>query len=231
MYRILIIDDHALVRDGMRLLLEGLEPLVKVFEAGSCDEALQQLSAIEPLSLILLDLELPGINGLEGIPLLRQQHPATPIIILSASQAPEDALVAWEAGAQGFITKSSSGDVILSAIRLILSGGTYFPPELVLRMKGDNSPPPLQDKPVRLTPRQLDVLKLLVEGKPNKVIGRMLDMAESTVRVHTTAIFKMLDVTNRTEAAYTATRLGLVSKSTDGAAQNTAETSSGSDTL
>jgi len=217
MSEILIIDDHSLVRDGMRLLLEGLDPTVSVFEAGSCEEGLEQLGSVESLELVLLDLSLPGTSGLGCIARIREQFPDTPIIIFSASEKSSDARAVLDAGVEGYIPKAASGEVVLSAIRLVLSGGTYFPTSMVLAEQQEDELSAVVEKPVQLTPRQLDVLKLLAQGKPNKLIADALDMAESTVRVHATAIFKALEVTNRTEAAYAAVRLGLiVSSESDG---------------
>lgn len=213
MLRILIIDDHSLVRSGIQLLLAGLDGPLEFFEAGSCEEGLQRLPTIESLDLILLDLSLPGTSGLAGIPMFRQQRPTIPIIMLSASESETDIRDALNAGARGFVPKSAINDVILSAIRLVLAGGVYIPPSLALADKEETSGLTLPRRPVHLTPRQLAVLELLAQGKPNKVISRTLNMAESTVRVHSTAIFKALEVSNRTEAALVADRLGLIRES------------------
>ncbi len=206
MYRILIIDDHSLVRDGIRMLLGGLGEPPQLFEAGSCEEGLQALPDLPPLDLVLLDLGLPGTGGMAGIPLFRRALPTTPIIIISASESSTDARDALTAGARGFVPKSSVGEVILSAIRLVLAGSLYVPPTLML----DDLPAQTPGRPLPLTPRQIEVLTLLAQGMTNKAIGQLLHMAESTVRVHTTAIFKALEVSNRTEAALIATRLGFI---------------------
>jgi len=212
---VLIVDDHALVRDGLRLLLDGLGEPIEYFEAGSCEEGIERLSIIDRLDLVLLDLALPGVAGRDAIRLFQEHAPEVPIIVISASEKVADARNVLDAGARGFISKSSSGEVILGAVRLVLAGGTYTPPLLTPDNADDDAAQALPDSAVQLTPRQRDVLVLLALGKPNKFIGRALGMAESTVRVHATAIYKVLGVTNRTEAAYAAARLGLLPESFD----------------
>ncbi|GAB6042905.1 response regulator [Endothiovibrio diazotrophicus] len=210
MYKILIIDDHPLVRDGVRLLLAGLDARVELFEAGDCEAALGQLPAIGRLDLVLLDLGLPGTGGLAGIPLFRRALADTPIMVLSASEKADDVRQAFAAGARGYLPKSCGGEVMCEAIHQLLSGRVYLPPSVALADDRPAAPAAAPTESVPLTPRQLEVLTLVTRGSPNKEIARRLNMAEGTVRVHLSAIFKALEVNNRTEAAYAANRLGLV---------------------
>lgn len=206
---ILLVDDHPLFVEGVRGVLQKLDGEVEVITSGSCEEALQLTETNDEFDLLLLDLNLPGMSGLDGLQQLRHQLPATPIVVLSASEDRNKVMRAIELGAKGFIPKSSESNIIITALQLVLSGGVYLPMAVLDTV---NTP---QSKPVdgeghALTPRQVEVLRLLAEGHPNKTISRKLAMAENTVRVHINAIFRILDVNNRTEASHAATRLGLL---------------------
>jgi len=207
--KILIADDHALFREGLRHVLLQLGAGVTVIEAPNCEQALS-LSALNPdLDLALLDLKMPGMDGFEAMSLLLERSPALPIVVLSSSEDPADMQRALEAGAMGFISKSETAQVILSALRLVLSGGIYVPPALV-RESAIRAQSHASAASSRLTPRQLGVLSLVVQGKSNKMIARELDLSEATVKVHVSAIMKALDAVNRTQVAMTAKKLGLI---------------------
>ncbi|HYT86582.1 MAG TPA: response regulator transcription factor [Burkholderiales bacterium] len=207
--KILIADDHALFREGLRHVLLQFGAGVTVIEAPNCEQALS-LSALNPdLDLALLDLKMPGMDGFEAMSLLLERSPALPIVVLSSSEDPADMRRALEAGAMGFISKSETAQVILSALRLVLSGGIYVPPALV-RESAIRAQSHASAASSRLTPRQLGVLSLVVQGKSNKMIARELDLSEATVKVHVSAIMKALNAVNRTQVAMTAKKLGLI---------------------
>ena len=206
---ILLIDDHPLFLGGISVILKDLAADVTIHTSGSCEEALELIQQDNSLDLILLDLNLPGISGADGIKEIRKLLPKTPLAVLSASEERAKILHVIEEGANGFIPKSSSADIIVSAVKLILSGGVFLPMAILDTVSAKDIQ---QNKGQEhnLTPRQLEVLKLLSDGLPNKSIANQLGMAENTVRIHVSAILKALDVSNRTEAGAVAMRLGLI---------------------
>lgn len=215
--RILLIDDHALFREGMLHVLKGMPEAPEVFEAGSATEGLNMASEKGPLDLVLLDLHLPETDGFTILARLHNSHPDLAVIVLSASEDFQDAKRSLDLGAMGYIPKSATSQVMLSAIHLVLSGGIYLPP--LLMSQWHNTAPVVTPTPVNrdaapgtepLTVRQLDVLRLLAVGKSNKEIARDLGMAEGTVKIHITAIFRALAVVNRTQAVLIAKKQGLV---------------------
>jgi DNA-binding NarL/FixJ family response regulator len=206
--KILVVDDHPLIREAMKTVLKQLDGAIEVLEAGSCEDALAIASRQLELSLILLDLKLPGMSGLDGLQTLREEHPDVPVVVLSASESRSEVMRALDLGAMGFIPKSQPSRVMIGALKLVLSGGVYLPAEVMSQPE----PPPraAEDEPtydssptaadIGLTPRQTEVLSLLVQGKPNKIICRELNLAEGTVKIHVAAILKALGVSNRTQA-------------------------------
>ncbi|MHB8455336.1 MAG: response regulator [Acidiferrobacterales bacterium] len=206
---ILLVDDHPLFRSGIAAALAELAESARSVEADSCEQALHLINGGAEFELILLDLNLPGMDGLTGLTKLRDATPATPIVILSATDHAAKIRQALHAGAKGYIPKSSGREIILSALRLVLSGGVYLPLTLM-----QISPPtvyPVDNADgAELTARQQEVLQLMARGKSNKEIAHALGMAENTVRVHVAAILKYLDVQNRTEAGFAAFNRGLV---------------------
>lgn len=213
--KVLVVDDHPLVRDGVRYTLAVLDRNVEVHEAGSADEAFLVAEQHRDLDLILLDLGLPGLPGLVALEQLRERGCTATIVVLSASVERGDVMSALNAGAMGFIPKLSSSDLMLQALRLVLAGGLYIPPQAVgildgpggLAAAGTAGPKSLQQ--LGLSERQHQVLALLAQGKPNKVIASDLRIAEPTVKAHITEILRALQVTNRSQAMLVARRFGV----------------------
>lgn len=214
--KILLVDDHVLIRDAMRGVLREIDGSASVFEAQSGQEAAELIALNPDISLVLLDLRLPDRDGLQMLAALRESHPAIAVVMHSAFCDRENVLKSLEAGAQGFIAKNATRDVLLGALRLILAGGVYIPPEILERAPEPAVQAP-EERPQRpaptptdlgLTTRQLEVLALMMQGKSNKLICRQLNLAEPTVKNHVSAILKALDVNNRTEAVLAVTALG-----------------------
>jgi DNA-binding NarL/FixJ family response regulator len=211
--KVLIVDDHALIRDALGRVLVGLVPGVVVLEAGDATLALATIEREADLDLVLLDLSLPGAHGLSLLPTLRTKHPATAVVIISANAEAVSVKRALDQGALGFIPKSSSNEVLKHALQLVLAGGVYIPPQVFGGEPGASTAPVSRGlrspAEVGLTGRQAQILALLMRGEPNKVIGRELGLAESTVKNQVTAILKALEVTSRTQAVLAVERLGL----------------------
>jgi DNA-binding NarL/FixJ family response regulator len=205
--KILIADDHALFRDGVRQLLHQLAHDAVVADAEDCPRTLAAIEADADLRLVLLDLCMPGQDGFTALDTISRSYPALPIVVLSASESPADMRRALSNGAMGYIPKSASAPVILNALRLVLAGGIYVPPALLAGER--RAPADAPSAARRLTPRQIDVLGRVIEGKPNKIIAAELSVSEATVKAHVSAVFSALNVTNRTMAARVAARFGL----------------------
>ena len=214
--KVLLVDDHVLVREAMRGILRELDSAAVSLEAESGQQAKDLLVRHPDVSLILLDLRLPDRDGLGMLAELRASHPAIAVVMLSAFNDRDNVVKSLDAGAQGFIAKTASRDVLLSALRLVLAGGIYIPPEILTTVATPLAQPPkttglesrLQPQDLGLTDRQMDVLALMMQGKSNKLICRQLDLAEPTVKNHVSAILKALNVSNRTEAVLAVAALG-----------------------
>jgi len=207
--RLLLVDDHALFREGLKLLLAGLDPQVRLMEAGDLVQALK-LAGDADFDLILLDLKLPGPNGLDALGSLRGATDSVPIVVLSGEDDPAVVRAAIERGAMGFIPKSSTPEVLIQALRLVLARGVYLPPLALGARAAVALPSGAADiKLPGITDRQMDVLRCVIQGKPNKVIARDLEISEGTVKLHLSAVFRALGAHNRTEAVYAAAKLGL----------------------
>jgi len=215
--KLVVVDDHPLILDALKHVLQQLQGEVTVLAAKSGRNAHDLLSRHADVNLVLLDINLPDCNGLDLLPELRNGYPGVPVVMLSGSCEREGVLRALNLGAMGFIPKSSPSEVILGALRLVLSGGIYLPPEaldrhqpvedsLAGRPAGSAPRTPLD---IGLTDRQSQVLALMVRGMPNKQICRELQLAEGTVKVHVASILRALNVTNRTQAVIEVSRLGL----------------------
>lgn len=207
--KILIVDDHALFREGLCHVLAGIGEQIDIYEASDCDSALEYVKTIHDLDLVLLDLNMPGRNGFAALETFTKDYPALTVVILSASNQSADIQRALDAGAMGYIPKDTTSAIMLSALQLILSGGIYVPPSMANQHCADVSQHD-NNIPV-LTPRQLQVLKLLALGHSNKVIASNMGLAEATIKMHVTSIMKNLRVSNRTKAVIEAEKLGLCS--------------------
>lgn len=216
--KILVVDDHPLIREALRGVFGELKRDASVFEASDSRQAMQIVAEHDDLGLVLLDLNLPDRDGFSILRELREHHPGIAVVVLSGVQDKNTVTKALDLGAVGFIPKTGQREVMMSALQLVFAGGIYIPPEVLTR---EESPPPASPTATRLglqsqarpsdlglTERQVDVLALMMQGKSNKAICRVLDLAEPTVKNHITAIFKALKVTNRTEAAISARELG-----------------------
>lgn len=199
--RILLIDDHAMFRSGLRMVFDASMRNIEVFEASTLDEALHG-TAIMP-DVVVLDIKMPGLNGVEGIALLKRKWPLVPVLVLSSQDDPETMRSVFARGATCFVSKADTAEKIVGAVNLALR--RQVPAPAAMAGGGDNVHP-LQ----HLTPRQCEVLDLLCQGMSNKVIARQLTISENTVRVHVQAILEFLQVSGRSEAAFVARRLGLV---------------------
>src|SRR5262245_56923921 len=210
---VLPIYDHPVLREGIAALLRQAGPDTVVHQGGDVAGALQLAAERADLDVIVLDLMMPGMGGMEAIAEFGRIRPDVPVIVLSSSEDPRDARKALAQGALGYVPKSASQHTLLSAIRRVLNGELYVPP-LILNDIADAGSHRL-GQPGRgggsaLTDRQIDVLKRLSDGQPNKIIAHELELSEKTVKAHITAIFKALNVVNRTQAAPVGKQRGLI---------------------
>jgi DNA-binding NarL/FixJ family response regulator len=209
--RILLVDDHALFRDGLGLLLRDLQPDVAVSHAATVEQALSATATSE-FDLVLLDLALPGRSGFEALEELRRLREDLPVVVLSSTDDPRQVMAAIQSGAMGFVPKSSPSAVMIAALRVVLAGGIYLPPDTLLgaeSMRDHDGSPVLAPAGLGLTPRQLDVLRLILEGKSIKRISQALNTTENTTKTHVGAVLRALGVTTRTQAIVMVHRLGL----------------------
>ena len=217
--KILLVDGHFLIREALRGFLKRLKTNATILEAVSGQQAMQLVSEHADIRLVLLELNLPDRDGFSVLGELRERHPAISVVVLSTRQDGDSVARALDLGALGFIPKSGQREVMLSALALVLAGGVYIPPEILLREQRPLISPKLawvasSTRAVRpadlgLTDRQVNVLGLMMTGKSNKAICRALDLALPTVKNHVTAILKAIKVTNRTEAVIAIGNLGL----------------------
>lgn len=218
--KVLLVDDHPLFREGLSMLLKNLMSDVETCEAGSSEAALSQVDSQSDIDLILMDLGLPDMSGLDAIKLMRERHTGIPVVALSSSDDKATVLRALDNGAMGFVPKSANSAILAGALRLILAHGIYLPPSVFL---GERLTPTAERPPqsgggasaarspgdLGLTARQGDVLLRILQGKSAKVISRELDLSASTVKTHTSAVLRALNVTTRTQAIIAAGKLGL----------------------
>lgn len=202
--RIAIVDDHPLMRAALSSALARIGDDVQFMEAANQAAALALVEDPPGPDLMLMDLHMPGADGIEGVRAVRERAPHVPLAVVSADENPGAIRALLALGVSGFIPKTDSPAVIESAVRLILAGGVYVPPRLV--SGGDIVVPSRPATASGLTARQMDVVRLLARGLSNKAIARELGVSEGTVKVHLLAIFRALDVRNRTRAVLAAQR-------------------------
>ncbi len=207
-FRIIVADDHALVRGGLVQLVKLVEENVEIIESNDFNQTLDLLANGQEIDLLLLDLLMPGMTGIDGIKKICQDHPYVPVIVVSVRENIASIRNALAAGAVGYIPKTSSPDVMMSAIKLVLSGGVYVPPHVLgLTSSGEDflgdqlaDEDNINNGYSKLTPRQQEVLDLMALGKSNKEIADELGLTTGTVKMHSSRLFKTLNVQNRTEA-------------------------------
>jgi DNA-binding NarL/FixJ family response regulator len=203
---VVIADDHPMVRDALARVVGQLYADAQVLEAGDFAAVLAHLGDAVP-DLVLIDLNMPGMDGLHGLRRLREAFPALAIVVASGQDDPATIRAALEIGANGFIPKIDPPDLLLQALRVVRAGGVYIPARSNGDLRGIMTGP--SPNASGLTPRQLDVLRLLLKGEPNKLIARQLGLTEGTVKIHIAAILRALQARNRTEAVIRARELGL----------------------
>ena len=211
---VLIVDDHVLFRQGLIFLLSELDETLQFHQAGSSAQALDLCEASK-MDLVLLDLHLPGEEKLANFDVLKTSSGA-PIVVLSSEDNPLVIRHAIETGASGFVPKSATPEVLIAALKLILAGGIYLPPNVLNAAPNQvEIPAQTEEEGVlggalkNLSARQLEVLVKAVQGKANKVIARELHLSEGTVKAHLSSSYRALGVSNRTEAVYAAAEMGL----------------------
>lgn len=207
--KILVVDDHALVREGLRQVLKGLDEQVEVLEAPHCARAFELAALHADLDLVLLDYHLPDMNGLDALNVFGNKHPELPIIMLSGSVNPQIMRQVLARGAAGFLTKAGLSDELLSAVRLVLAGDVYVPPDLHPAPGATSlGEADAGHVPPQLTPRQEQVLYLLLDGRSNKDISHTLQLSDETVKNHVSAILRGFGVQTRIQAVLAAARHG-----------------------
>lgn len=210
--KLLIVDDHPVLREGLAALLRQAGPETDVLLASDAADGLALVEGHADLDAVVLDLMMPGMDGWRAITEFGRKRPELPVIVLSSSEDPQDARKALALGALGYVPKSASQHVLLSAIRIVLNGDLYVPPLVLnapdVREHGQSA----RSEPgaARLTGRQIEILTMLSKGQPNKTIAATLDLSEKTVKAHITAIFRSLNVVNRTQAAAVGREVGLI---------------------
>ena len=208
--RIIIADDHPLFRDALRLTIAQALPEAAIAEADSFDTLRATLEREPDTDLVLLDLKMPGMQGLSGLLFMRAQFAAVPVAIISAEEQESVVHRALDLGAAGYIAKSTPADGIVEALRVLLGGGMWIPEKLGKR-GGDTA---LAMRLARLTPQQIRVLMMLSEGHQNKRIAHALGVSEATAKAHVSAILERLEVENRTQAVILAREIAALPEPT-----------------
>jgi DNA-binding NarL/FixJ family response regulator len=206
-YRFVVADDHPLFRGAMREAVTTLFATSDVFEAGGFDDLQSLLERESDMDLVLLDLTMPGVRGFSGLLFLRAQFPGVPVVIVSANEEPSVIRRCMEFGASGFLPKTLDVEIMRSAIRRVLDGGVWTPPDIDLSGSADAATRDLVGRLATLTPQQVRVLMMLSEGLLNKQIAFELKVSEATVKAHVSAILQKLGVESRTQAVIAASKI------------------------
>jgi DNA-binding NarL/FixJ family response regulator len=218
--KVLLVDDHALFREGVRLLLERLGDEFEILEAGDCAGALELAEQTPDLGLVLLDLALPDKPGFEALSMMRERYPGVPVVVVSGSEDRPSVIEAINRGAMGYIPKSSNSTLLKSALQLVFAKGVYIPPSVLtdrpnIAATASTEVKQKDSKALRelgVTDRQIEVLGLLVQGLPNKLIARKLNLSEPTVKAHVSGALRALNVSNRTQAVLAVGQMGITFK-------------------
>lgn len=205
---LLLVDDHALFREGLRGLLANLSPGLAIHECASVDAAVDECRTTT-FRMVLLDLMLPETGGVKTLDSFRAQVPDIPVVVLSGETDPRHIRNTVEHGAIGFIPKSHTSDQMIAALRLVLAGSVYLPPQLLNIDSFDTTSDTVVAAYSRLSPRQQEVARLLLQGRSNKEIARQLGLSEGTVKAHVSAIFQIIGARNRVDAVMITARSGL----------------------
>ncbi len=193
--KLLVVEDHALVREGLLQSLRGLVPKTEATGVGDAESALARLETDAEIELVILDLMLPGLNGMAFLGVLRKRFPALPVVVLSALDDTDTVRRTMRHGASGFVPKSSSSEALHAALRQVLAGEIYLPEKYVTALAQ-----PVNETEAQLTPGQVRVLDLLTTGHSNRQIAELLNVTVGTVKLHLVSIFKALKVSNRSQA-------------------------------
>jgi DNA-binding NarL/FixJ family response regulator len=214
--QILVADDHKLVRDGLRPFLQELHPGADILDAATLDEAMAAVERADRLGLVLLDLMMPGMDGLKGLEIVKARCPDIPVVIVSGFSTREHVVAAVQAGAAGFIPKTVSGTAMVNALRLVLSGEKYLPSSTFFEDPGTQSMLPMgraaavQAPFDKLSKREAEILTLLVDGRTNKEIAIQLDLQEITIKVHLRNVYRKIGAANRAQAVRIAMQTGWI---------------------
>ncbi len=207
-YRFIIVDDHPLFRGALSQALRASFESAEIIEAGTLDELTDRLATAGETDLILLDLTMPGVQGVSGLLYLRAQHPEVPVVIVSASDDAATIRHCLDCGASGFIPKSQPVESIRDAIRKIIGGEVWLPPDIDLSTMPSGESTELVSRLATLTPQQVRVLMMLGEGLLNKQIAYKLGVSEATIKAHVSAILQKLGVDSRTQAVIAINKIG-----------------------
>ena len=206
-HRIIVVDDHPLFRGALTQALGSALAGARIDQAASLAELEELIAARPDTDLVLLDLSMPGVQGLSGLLLLRSQHPDIPVVVVSAHDDPETIRRCMEFGASGYVPKSLSVDEMRSAVETVLGGGVWIPPDVDLERAADSGTVDVVARLSTLTPQQVRVLMMLGQGLLNKQIAYQLGVSEATIKAHVSAILQKLHVDSRTQAVIAINRI------------------------
>ncbi len=206
-HRIIVVDDHPLFRGALTQALSSALVGARIDQAASLAELEELIAQRADTDLVLLDLSMPGVQGLSGLLLLRSQHPDIPVVVVSAHDDPETIRRCMEFGASGYVPKSLSVEEIRTAVETVLRGGIWIPPDIDLERAADNGTADVVARLSTLTPQQVRVLMMLGQGLLNKQIAYQLGVSEATIKAHVSAILQKLHVDSRTQAVIAINRI------------------------